>query len=303
MIKKDMDINEYHKNKMVLSSTGLKKLKKSTRTFIDYLIRDQETKLHFDFGNAFEVYLVDQLTGSNKFDQEVAVMPTEAWKSQILNERPNIKNPGSTKEYQEWKAMFLEANFGKYIIPDVGETESFQALKEMAHGCMKDPVVKRMLEGSEYQQSFFWTDEETGLKLKTRPDLSKKKKQIIFDIKTTTDASPQGFARQVANMDYPLQAVMQIEGAINTGYFKECEGYFWLAVEKTPPYDWGLYELQKEDIEHFQDLYRFLIHRAVKAFELLAQMEADGFVPSYGETADNPYGILALEIPLWYRNY
>jgi hypothetical protein len=302
-IIKDMNITEYHSNKMILSATSLKYIKKSTRAFIHWAITPQESKPHFDFGNAFELYLIDAINGSNDFDQKVAVRNTTEWKAKVIEEKPDIKNPTTTKVYKDVKLNFENDNSGKYIIDDVGETESLQALQEMVRGCLSDPVVRGMLKNSDYQESFFWTDPETNVKMKTRPDLSKKKKQIIFDIKTCLDASPQAFARQAANLDYYLQAVCQIEGAIHTGYFEKCEGYFWLAVEKKPPYDWCIYEMQPQDIEAIYAAYKYLLKRGSTAIEHLRSYlnDQDHFVPSYGENADNPHGIVTAEMPLWYR--
>jgi hypothetical protein len=303
-IIKDMDINEYHSNKLVLSASSLKYIKKSTRAFIHYATTEQEKKLHFDFGNAFELYLVDQINGTNEFADKVAIKPTAEWKAQILAAKPNIKSPALTAEYKDIQADFVAKNANKYIIDDIGPTESMEALKAMADNCMKDPVVKAMLYNSDYQESFFWTDPETGVKMKTRPDLSVKKKKIIFDIKTCKDASPKGFTSQLANFDYPIQAICQIEGAIHTGYFDKCEGYFWLAVEKEPPYDWCIYELQQQDIEDYYTQYHYLLRKGARAIQELRQWleDPEHFVKSYGENADNPHGIVSIEIPLWYRH-
>jgi hypothetical protein len=302
-IIKDMNIKEYHANKYVLSASSLKLIKKSTRNFIYHALTEQETKIHFDFGNAFELYLIDQVLGTDYFEREVAVKPTVEWTKLVLTKRPEIKSPTSTSEYKALSDAFMQENEGKYIINDIGEQNSLEALKTMASGCLTDPTVRAMLQNSDYQESFFWTDPKTGVKMKTRPDLSQKKKKVIFDIKTCNDASPQGFAKQVANFDYPIQAVCQIEGAINTGYFDECDGYFWLAVEKSPPYDWAIYEFQKQDIEDTYFYYNYLVRKGAEAIKQLRAYAEDSntFIKSYGEQADNKHGILSLELPLWYR--
>lgn len=302
-IIKDMNINEYHSNKMILSATSLKYIKKSTRAFIHWAITPQESKPHFDFGNAFELYLVDQINGTDTFSNEVAIKPTQKWMEAVRQSKPDVKSPKLTTEYKALEAEFLANNSGKYIINDIGESESMEALKLMSEGCMSDPVVKAMLTGSDYQESFFWTDPKTGVQMRTRPDLSVKKKKVIFDIKTCKDASPKGFTSQVANFDYPIQAVCQIEGAIHTGYFDQCDGYFWLAVEKEPPYDWCIYEFQKQDIEDAYTFYNYLLRKGAQAINELRQYVEDPthFVKSYGEAADNPHGIVSIEMPLWYR--
>lgn len=305
-IRRDMDIREYHADKTVISSTGCKHAIKSSRDFAMYLLEEQERKLTFDFGNAFEVALIDAVKGTSELDKELAIMPTEDWKDQILEDRPEIKSPVATKEYRKWKEKFIMANKGKYIIPDTGTQESKIQLDGMVNSIMSDEVIVSLLENTDYQESFFWTDKETGAKCKTRPDLSKRKKKVIIDIKTTQDASPSGFARQVAQLDYPMQACMQIDGARNTEYFDEVDEYFWLAIEKTPPYHYGWYRFQKEDMEFCWDRYRFALKRAAHVVEVLNELAEAGetasmfHFPTYGEMADNKYGLLDLNLPLWY---
>jgi len=171
--------------------------------------------------------------------------------------------------------------------------------------CANDETIKKLLSGTEYQVSTIWKDKETGLICKSRPDICQRKKSVIVDIKTTLDASPQGFARQAANLNYPIQAITQITGAIESGLMPSVDNYFWLAVEKTPPYNHALYEFQQTDIEYYSDALGYYLNRCAHALKLLSNADGDlSRVPSYGESSDNKYGIIQLDLPLWYRgNY
>lgn len=300
----NIDIKEYHKDKHIVSSTGLKQAKKSTRDFIYYIMKDVEDKLHFDFGNVFELALMDKVNGTNDLTSTTAIKPTENWVRASLSVNPDLKKPAQSKTYQTLQSDFLSNNSGKYIIPDVGD-QSMEWIDKMVKSCMASPTIVKLLTGTQYQKSLVWEDEETGVLCKTRPDICKTKRNVILDIKSTLDASPSGFSKQVANLDYPLQAVMQISGALNTGLMESVDYYYWLAVEKREPFNVALYHFQQDDIEYFMDEYNYILKRCAKGLGDISRYKTPDDIysfNSYGERAQNRHGILDLEIPLWYKN-
>lgn len=301
-IVKDMDIEKYHENKMILSSTGLKELKKSTRHFIQYLTTEQEKKTHFDFGNAFELAIMDKVSGTKLFDKHVSVFRDHELYNKVLSDRPDLKNVRACKEYKDEKESFYSQHEDKYIILDKGEKESLEALNEMVDSCIKDKTIKRLLSNTEYQNSFFWKH-PSGVLCKTRPDFNKIKKNVIVDLKTMIDASPEAASRQAAKLEYFLQAVMQCDGAVRSGAMPRVDNYFWLAVEKEPPYNAVIYEYSEYDRDYMTEYYDHLMERAAKSFELIKKLEKNeiDFIMGYGETAENEYGILQMEIPLYYK--
>jgi hypothetical protein len=300
----DIDIKDYHENREIVSSTGLKQAKKSTRNFVWYVIHGTERKLTFDFGNAFEVALMDAVNGTKDFEETTAVLPTKTWTEEALAVNPALVSPKASKTYKELEQAFLEENQDKYLIPDVG-SESKEWIDHMVYSCKSNPTIFKLLQGTTYQKSLVWTDPETGVKCKTRPDICMVKKNVVLDIKTTIDASPRGFAKQVANMDYPLQAVMQCQGCLHTGLMPEINKYFWLAVEKSAPFNVALYELTQDDLEYFTDEYSYILKRCAKGLKQIVEYKQESDIykfASYGENSDNKHGIIPIEIPLWYKN-
>lgn len=284
-IHKDIPIDVYHANPLIVSSTGLKEAKKSSRHFAYYITEEREDKPCFDFGNAFENFLLDCVNGDMTFDKVATIYDPE--------NRPEKEKGITSKVNQDWKKEVYDS--GKYIVKKEG-AESFDTIQQMADSCMSDPLIEKLLSKVEYQQSLVWKD-DTGIMCKTRPDFSLAKKNVIVNLKTTLDASPEGFARQCANLDYPLQAYMEIEGALQTGFIRNIDVYFWLAVEKKPPYNAVLYEFQKQDIERMADAYGFYIKRCAK---VINDMKAGKRIKGYSEQGDQ-HGIVQLEIPLYYR--
>jgi len=284
----NINIDDYHNDKEYFSASGLKLAKKSLKLFKLYLDGkvdsmgkvDSGRKMHFDFGNAFELALLDR----DNFGRCVDVYNPE--------DRPDKTKSIISKTNQEWKSGIF--NSGKYIINSNGK-ESMSAIMEMLASCYADAVINKLIQNIEYQYSIFWTD-PSGLKLKTRPDICKSKKNIIVDVKTTTDGSPEQFSKDMANYDYPFQAIMQIDGVLKSGFMKQVDVYYWLVIEKEPPYSATLYEFDPDDIKWMRDEYEYVLHCVSEAL-------IKNHFPSYSYRADNKYGILRANIPLWYKNF
>jgi len=279
----DMDINDYHADKEFVSASSVKEGIKSMAHFNLQRTKPSERKSHFDFGNVFEIALLDSINGTRFFDEKVIIFDVE--------NRPE-KTKGITSNInQEWKKGIL--NGLKYVIEKTG-VESMETLHEMLQSCMRDATIQKVLKNTTYQESYFWTDKTTGLKCKSRPDLRKNGKGIIIDIKTTKDGSPKAFAKDVANLEYPIQAVMQMKGAIQSGAVEKMESYYWLAVEKVAPYNVTLYEFQMDDWQFVDDK---LTYYMTKIKESLDSCVYKG----YSAEADNQLGIISLELPMYYR--
>lgn len=288
-IHTDVTIKEYHANRTHISATQIKRARKSLSEWKWYESHEQESKAHFDFGNAFELALLDKVG----FEKEVAIEQTEAWEAAALISNPELKEPGMSKVYKELCDGFRIAHRGKYIIPDIGE-QSFMTIEKMLESCIKDSTIQKLISGTEYQLSLFWTHEETGLNLKTRPDICKRKKNVVVNLKTINDGSPKEFSRELAKYDYPIQAAVEIMGCLRTGLMTTVDNYFWLVVEKKPPFNATIYEFDKTDIMWAMDELEFILSRIKKA------KDADLF-PGYSDRADNEHGILKADIPLYYK--
>jgi len=288
----NIDINDYHADKDWLSSTPLREAGKSLRHYWYYMQKEEEKKSHFDFGNAFELALLDQ----KGFEKKVAIKDDAEIIQKITTERPKIIGHTSTKEYRTWKDEFFADNEEKYIIDKTG-AESYETIEVMLDSCFRDRVIQSMIKNIEYQYSLMWIDETTGLKLKTRPDICKINKNVIVDVKTARDGSPDGFARSIRDYKLHIQAIMQIDGVLSTGLMPSVDGYFWLVVEKEPPYNATLYEFTEWQQEESKDEYHFLLKQVKEAKEKNLWTGYSGF-------ADNKYGILPAPIKPWtFKNY
>ena len=92
--------------------------------------------------------------------------------------------------------------------------------------------------------SIFKIHEPTGILMKGRLDVlttDNEQNTVCIDLKTTQDASPKGFPREMARWGYEMQAAW---------YLNLCGGTFFtfLAIEKEPPFGIGLYNLDIESL-------------------------------------------------------
>lgn len=291
-IHTDISIEDYHENETHKSASDLKLSKDSLAALHYHMLglKEEERKDYFDFGNAFELALMNK----DEFEKKVAVMPTEKWIEGALKEKPELTSPTASKYYRTKKEDFIEANKDKYIIRDVGD-ESFDTIEKMLQGCYKDKVIQALIKNAETQTTIFWEDETTGLKLKTRPDISKGKQMVMLDVKALVKGNPQSVSRAIANNDYPLQASLQIKGVLESGFMERVDAYFWLICEKTAPFNATLYEFSPDDRKWCADDLAYEIGKVARA------IDQDHF-PGYSQEADNKYGILTANIPLWYRS-
>ena len=289
----DVSIEDYHDDLDWVSSTGLKHAKRSMseyRLFLDGYWKG-EVKSHFHFGNACELYLLDQ----NIFNEKVAVAPVSEWLKEVKEANGKLIVPKSSKHYKELEGEFMEENKSKYIISDTGD-ESLETIQIISTRCRNDEWIALLLNNVQYQNSLYWIDKNTGVKVKTRPDMSQVKSNSLINIKTCSDASPESFSRDLAKFSYPLQACVEISGAEATGLMDKVEHYFWLVLEKTAPFNVQLYEFDMGDVNVLMDDYHYIL-RKVK------QSQETNIWPGYGAAADNKYGILKAKIPSWYKTF
>jgi hypothetical protein len=287
----NITIEDYHANTTHLSATTLKYARESLKHFDWYRTGKlpREDKPQFSFGNAFELALL----APNEYLQKVAVMPESEWFEEVKKEKPDVKTIRNTTIYKDRLGTWSTENVGKYVINETGN-ESFETIEEMLSSCYQDKIIQGLIKNTEYQLSLFWTDPDTGIQLKTRPDICKRKKNVIVNLKTTLDGSPDGFSKDLKKWDYPIQACIEISGCLRTGIMDKVDNYFWLVVEKVAPFNATIYEFTESDIAAVMDSFHFLLSRIKKA-------QDQNMYPGYTDGSDNEYGILQAKLPLWYK--
>ena len=148
-------------------------------------------------------------------------------------------------------------------------------------------------------------------------------KNVVVDLKTTEDASLEGFGRSIASYRYDVQHPYYLDGLREamrqgnvqapehgaaelsaywidkeTGVLCRCRPDFWrgepkhfvfIAVEKKPPYGVGVYVLDSESVEIGRAQYRLDLQR-------YAECERTNVWPGYGDK------IQTISVPAWHAN-
>lgn len=155
---------------------------------------------------------------------------------------------------------FCQQAEGKEIVP----AEDWWLVNELREAVMRNELARKFLEApGEVEHSFSWTDDETGLELKSRPDKTLAT-GLIVDLKTTDDASPESFYRSCLNFGYHRTAAWRGAGhLVRTG---EEASHLFIAISKKT-FEVGLYEIKGEVLRLGKEENRRLIDRMAVCYE------------------------------------
>lgn len=146
------------------------------------------------------------------------------------------------------------------------------------------PIASRILRDGQPELGARWTDEETGLECRCRPDYYVAPREMAADLKSTLDASPRGFAKACAKYNYHWQDALYRAGIAASG--SPIKHFVFIAVEKVAPYAVGVYSLSPDDIEKGHDAVR-------RHMDTMAECMRTGEWPAYAP------GIQTIELPPW----
>lgn len=212
--------DEYRK-RPGLNFSGLKELHKSPAHYRAYLKAPREMTKDLLIGSAVHAGFLE-----NGFDTGLVKIA-----------------PGSTRATKIYKE-FAEANASAILLLE-DEAEQVKAMIAALHA---HPTVAALFaKPGRAEVSAYWTDLETGIACKCRPD-KLTDDALVIDLKTTVDASPQGFQSSIAKFKYHWQSAWYLDG-IGALLGKSLQNFVHVAVEKEPPYGIGIYVLDDASIE------------------------------------------------------
>lgn len=159
---------------------------------------------------------------------------------------PNIDRR-TTKGKEEY-ADFLTRSEGKIIISH----DQYLKAHKMADLVRQHEIVDTLLNESVFEQSIFWTDKETGIQFKVRPDIWSQK--MVVDVKTSQDAGEYSFTRSSLKYGYYLQAGMIYEACQNIG--KKFDMFVHLVVEKEEPHVPSVFVMHEESLQFGIDQFQ-----------------------------------------------
>lgn len=182
-----------------------------------------------------------------------------------------IDGDGRTKAVKDARAEAAAAGH-TVLTGDEG-----RQIERMTDAVQAHPLAAAILSEGAPEQSIYWTDEATGVRCRGRMDWNRA--NAIVDLKSTIDASPEGFGKQAANLLYDLQSAWYITG------FEAVTGqplpFLFIAVEKDEPHLVAVHQLPDEALDRGRRLMR-------DALELFARCTETGTWPAYGDDILTP---------------
>lgn len=197
---------------------------------------------------------------------------------------------GRTKEFK----AFAEANAGKTILkPDHIETMN-NVIHSITENVLKDADYSKLFLGLK-EHAFYWTDPDTGILCKCRPDIISVTEGIITDLKVVEDASPKAFEYTLGKMLYYLQAAFYLDGVKHCLEQSGCnlittvpDAFVFVAAEREAPNGIGKYALEEGSaaLKEGRRLYK-------KALQTYSHCVKTGEWKAY------PRDIQAIDLPNW----
>ena len=184
---------------------------------------------------------------------------------------------------KDWTALQRAA--GKIVM----RPDEFLELRKTAIAVNEHPEAGPMLCAARFREATIVWEDARQVPCKARLDAigaNWEGQRFIVDLKTTTDASPAGFARKAWELGYHLQAAWYVDALAES---RGCgtPAFYFVAVEK----DSGLVSVHQATdafLEAGREAYR-------KAMEQFAEAWHSGVWPGY------PEEIHALDVPAWAR--
>lgn len=156
-----------------------------------------------------------------------------------------VVGPDINKNTKEWKAFKADAEASGQTIID---QDTLDMLNGMVASVRAHPAASALLSGPGIAEgSAFWVDEQSGELCRCRPDFYRED-GIIVDLKSTEDASLEGFTRSVAKYRYEVQAAMYSDG-VSAATLKPIHGFAFVAVEKAAPFAVQCFQLDFQSLE------------------------------------------------------
>lgn len=139
-----------------------------------------------------------------------------------------------------WKQAETRARAEGLTPIHVDDYRKALAMAEVVH---QHPTAGPLLSQGVAEQWLYWTDEESGQKLRQRIDWMHQRdgRLTIVEYKTAAEADPDRWPRRAFKLGYFLAYAFAVMGAKTLGLAKDPD-YVFIAQEKEPPYDLVVYE-------------------------------------------------------------
>jgi len=302
------DMAKYLENEGISSSM----LKAALKTPLDFRFalsddKEQLEKLkdtsHFNMGT----YLHQCLLEPTKFSRAVVEpkysrasyeginVGIEFYKDQC--KKQGINYPADVTDTLQSKKTYLDLLIDAAGVEPVSE-ENFikiQILKRNAEN-YAGGIIFRLLKYAKREISVYYTDPETGMRLKVRPDALQFSENIgcnaVVSIKSTACPTIEAFYSHAANLHYDLSEGMY-QQVVSAATGRDFNATLMIVLQTVAPYHVAVLLWKPEDIEMGKHKYH---HALQNAHEIINSESVKG-LDVYAE--DGHFGIISMQLPGW----
>lgn len=232
-----------------------------------------------EFGSMVHSYVLE----FDKFFSEYTRVPDNAprrpTKAQLEAKKPSDK----TLEAIAWWEQFDAENKGRKIV----DNDDLAALYAIRQSILSNKTARKLLADGIAESSVYFTEPETGIDCRVRPDWYSSR-DFIVDLKTTASAAPRAFGYSAAKYRYHVQAAMYMDAMYHSfGVYPA--GFVFIAVEKEPPYVTACYLATPSMLDAGGNAYLADLRR-------LQECQQSGEWPAFGD------GLMDLRFPNYKNN-
>lgn len=238
----DLTSEEYHGDTNSISRSAMMEFDKSAyKYWAKYLNPErpsEEVNKNYQLGSAFHTMILEP----HLFDTYYAPEPPK-----VL-----LKDVGR-KAYDEYKQAVEELeNSNRIILSD----KEYLNLLGMERALWSNDKARQLIKDAIYERSYFWKDKESGLMVKSRPDILHP--NMIVDLKTIADASPRNYQNEMVRYGYHIQGAI-VRDALRNLENRDCSSVINVCVEKQYPYSIGIYLIDEAALDAGEEKYRSLL--------------------------------------------
>lgn len=234
----ELSIEDYHGERDHESSSNLKNILITPVHYLDRLTEPEKETEALKVGSAIHAAMLEP----DLFDQQYVVAP---------------KFDRRTKDGKEGYQAFLDAHPGKKHVM----AEDVEFISKLRSKIRKHKQAWKLLAlPGEAETSIFWTDDETGIRLKCRPDriIMLGKTPVYISVKTTANAEKEAFAYDIDKFDYHMAEAMYRDGIYQK--YGRLPQVLWLVIEKKT-WEVCVYSPTPQTLDIGYERYRQAVHR------------------------------------------
>lgn len=216
---------------------------------------------------------------SHSFDigaaAHIAILEPELVESSVL--KGTIDRRGN-----KWQAVLDEAEATNKIPLTESEYEMMLLLRDVSDTVPELQVMRR---GNPIIERSAYYEDESGITLRTRPDIYNPDLCLMADIKCMADASPLAFSKTLGAYGYHVQDALYSDVWEKAGG-GQVDAFFFIVFEKSNPPCVAVYELDAPAKAEGYAIYR-------QSVERWAECERNNDWPAYGK------GIQPISLKKW----